>query len=297
MKFFDKYRQNALNKNLLAFYDGKISDIKILLENGADIHVTDAAGSNLLDLATNEKNIAFYLDQGLTFSNQTILNKTLRFCIESPETFSRLIALGANVNYRSANIAPVILIIDEIKNSNDVKILNILLENNVEVNTQGLVTGKTALHFCINAQNINLVKMLIDHGARTDIMNNDGETAVDLAKRLFKETNKGIYQDILTVLHTEDPSPKAEPEPVTTKETISFVHEEPELGLRITRIFNFVSGTCDIIVYNEKAKMQSNTLVSLSALEDTNLLTHAEAEFVKQGGVPKYSAKKHLDKF
>jgi hypothetical protein len=294
MKFLDKYRQNALNKKLIESYDGKISDIQILLDNGADIHVIDEAGNNLLDLATKERNIAFFLDQGLSFLNQTLLNKTLMFCIESPETFSRLIALGANVNFRTANIAPVILLIDEIKNSNDVKILNILLANNVEVNTQGLVTGKTALHFCIGAQNINLVKMLIDHGARTDIMNNDGETAVDLAKRLFRETNKSIYQDILTVLNTEDPLPKVEP--VTAKETISFVHEEPELGLRITKIFNFVSGTCDVIVYNEKAKMQSNTLVSLSALEDTNLLLHAEAEFVKQGGVPKYSLKKHLDK-
>jgi hypothetical protein len=37
-------------------------------------------------------------------------------------------------------------------------------------------------------------------------------------------------------------------------------------------------------------------VISFSAIEDTKHLADAEAEFIKQGGVPEYSMKKRLNK-
>jgi ankyrin repeat protein len=40
--------------------------------------------------------------------------------------------------------------------------------------------GMTALHAAVRSQNVNLVRFLLDHGARTDVLDASGRTPLDI---------------------------------------------------------------------------------------------------------------------
>jgi ankyrin repeat protein len=428
MNLIQKYKQNSLNKQLLAAAHKDISLIEYLLQKGADINIVDAKGNTLLDLANFEKNITFFLGHGLAFSNTDKLNQALLYCVDAPDTLSKLIAMGGDVNFIHGSFFPLAL---SYQNKDS---LALLLEANADVNKKDSY-GNTALHYAINKENIDVVRLLLKHHARSDIKDNQGETPVDLALRLeentnkacfvemlgaiilhenfvlpakgttyklarshckeswdsktlskliglganvnhwdpydgallhhathprsesnlivllkakanvdaqhpihnntalhlavlnensygirlllkyqanpdiknhagetpvdlalhlYQETKKKCYHEMLAYFNVDVPVPKTEVTAVRTD--ITFIDKKPELGLSITRIFNFSSGICDVIVYNEKTKIQSNVMTPFEQLEGTKLLTDAETEFRKQGGIPAYSFKKHLNK-
>lgn len=68
----------------------------------------------------------------------------------------------------------------------------LLLENGADVNLQGDI-GYTPLHYAVMARNTDLADLLLQHGARTDLSSEFGETAVSLAKeREFKLPRKPV---------------------------------------------------------------------------------------------------------
>jgi hypothetical protein len=257
MNAFDKYKQKNLNKKLLAAANQGLDTIQELLAKGADIHVRNAAGENLLDLIIEEKNITFFLEKGLTFSTQEYLDVALYYCIKNPETLSLLIDAGADVNSQDEE-------------------------------------GDTPLHIALFEADIEAVRLLLKHKARLDIRNDGEETPVDLAHRGYTETGESFYQDVIKLFDAE--LTRFRTGSITHKSELSFIHEKPELNLRITEIFNFKSGIYREIIYCKDTNTQSNTVISFSAIEDTKHLADAEAEFIKQGGVPEYSMKKRLNK-
>ena len=66
--------------------------------------------------------------------------------------------------------------------NNRIEILKMLLEKGVDVNTTIDNVNNTFLHFASLRGNIDMVKMLLDAGADVNAKNDDGETAIDLAK-------------------------------------------------------------------------------------------------------------------
>lgn len=398
MNPFKKYKQNMLNKTFLAACDDDLSVIQGLLDEGADINYKNAAGRHILDQTTLGKNINFFLDKGLTFSNNEGLHVAISRCIYSPETIAKLVTMGADINkiyistghtplhhavingnifsvntllkhharpdiknnseetsvdlafklYKQTNKAcyPEIItafILDEnfvlpskekthqlailcIETGNikaltrlmnkgaDIRVWNsisgslihhatkkgaedmlaLLLEANVDVNDKHPDEDNTAIHLAVINQNIDAIHLLLKYKARADIENNNGVTPVNLASRLYKATQRPCYKEMLTAFGAEIRT--SDTKPLTGKTEISFVHEKPKLGLHITEIFNFKSGTYREIVYAEKTNTQSNIMIPFEQLEGTKMLADAEVEFRKQGGVPVYSFKKHLNK-
>lgn len=284
------YKQKSLNKQLLDAANKEVPLLQDLLKKGADIHAVTPDGKNLLDLVWRDKNIQFYLDQGLSFSGQSRLNYALYHCVKNPKTLAQLIALGGDVN---SSYNDSFYPIHSALTSDTEASLLILLKNNVDVNNKNY-HGNTPLHIAIHLKNINAVHLLLKHHARPDIIDKDGNTPIDLARRLYQKTQEPSYQEMLNLLIV-DMTPAKEGT-IMDKEKISFIREEPELGLRFTQIFNFASGTYHEVVYCPETKCMSNTVVSLNTLKDTKLFAAAEAEFIKQGGVPDYSFKKRLDK-
>ncbi|MBO6509186.1 MAG: ankyrin repeat domain-containing protein [Roseibium sp.] len=68
----------------------------------------------------------------------------------------------------------------------DLYACRLLLENGADANLQGDI-GYTPLHYAVMAQNRDLVAILLQHGARTDLASEFGETALSLAReRKFK---------------------------------------------------------------------------------------------------------------
>lgn len=61
------------------------------------------------------------------------------------------------------------------------RVLKVFLELGFNANAQNL-SGFTPLHFCVYCGNLAAAELLLSHGARADIRDSNGMTALDLAK-------------------------------------------------------------------------------------------------------------------
>ena len=61
--------------------------------------------------------------------------------------------------------------------------MQLLVKNGLDVNARGGYNGYTALHDAVARAHIEVVKVLLAAGAKTDIAGHDGKTARDLAER------------------------------------------------------------------------------------------------------------------
>jgi len=64
---------------------------------------------------------------------------------------------------------------------NHIKAANILLSKGIQVNQQD-VTGNTALHYAVKSKNIEMIQKLIEYDADCNILNNDKESSMELAR-------------------------------------------------------------------------------------------------------------------
>jgi hypothetical protein len=292
MKLF-KSKQEKLDQALIkAVRDGmSLSTIKHLVDSGADITVTADTEKTLLDLTDNEVKITFFLNSGLGFSSPLQLDKALYYCIGNAETLAKLITLGADINYASHTWNPAVFFALEPRNEDS---LRLLLDHQAKVNVQKVEDSNTPLHDAIIRENVTAVRLLLEHGARSDIKNAERETAVFLAQSLHKKTDKFCFQEMLTAFNVETAPTRTQT--IFDANEISFIHVKPILGQRITETFNFKSGIYREVVYSMVTSTQSSSVLPFDTLQSTKLLADAEAEFIKQGGVPDYSLKKRLDK-
>lgn len=123
--------------------------VHYLLENGADVHLT---------------------------------NKKQRTCLHyvSRRTFSLL-------DYLMISILMPILLLGYFlmlqKRRQKVALMKEVLSNNVDVNAVDY-KGNTALHYVCQRKSPGLVPLLLDANCDVNIQNNDGETPLDIATRL-----------------------------------------------------------------------------------------------------------------
>ena len=64
--------------------------------------------------------------------------------------------------------------------------VELLLRYKANANQQETETGLTALHLCTESDRVEICRALLGRGARTDIADYNGETPLDLARRLRK---------------------------------------------------------------------------------------------------------------
>lgn len=75
------------------------------------------------------------------------------------------------------------------------QIVEFLLKAKINVNIQGKVYHRTALHYAVDRANLQSVKLLIEGGADTKIKDIAGKTALDIAQ------DKG-FSEIVKILTT-----------------------------------------------------------------------------------------------
>lgn len=292
MQKFKQGQQESLNHDLLEYCSNNYSVeyIRARIDKGADIHCTTSEGKRPIDITSSEEIITLLLEKGAGFSSPELLNKALYYCVHKAQTLEKLIALGANVNFVRSNTKPLAFYVTETKDKDS---LALLLKNNMDVNVKDHYNN-TPLHQAIRDKNVSAVQGLYHYGARLDVKNDDNETPLEIARRLYKDTHEHYYQKMLEAFHVDTAKP--ETSIITDDEKISFVHDEPSLGQNITETFNFKSGIYREVIYCEKTNTQSSSMTVFEQLEGSRLLLNAEAEFIKQGGVPEYSFRKQLDK-
>ncbi|XP_041818596.1 ankyrin repeat domain-containing protein 22 isoform X2 [Chelmon rostratus] len=131
---------------------GNLRVVQYLLENGADVHLT---------------------------------NKKQRTCLHyaSKRSFSLL-------DYLMIAILMPILLLGYFlmlqKQRQNVALMRVLLDS--DVNVDAVDYGNTALHYVCQKKSHRLVPLLLERNTNTDVQNNDGETPLDIATRLkFKK--------------------------------------------------------------------------------------------------------------
>ncbi len=131
---------------IVAAGDGNLSEVKRLLDNGAN---------------ANDKD-----ENGVT----AIINAVWK---GQNEVVKVLLEHGANINYKKCLWSAVV---------NDYsKVVKILLDNGANVNATNKESW-TALMFAVQRSHSEVAKLLLEYGANPDIKNKNGETAWDYAK-------------------------------------------------------------------------------------------------------------------
>ena len=131
--------------------NGNLSEVKRLLDNGADVNYENKHGLAVLDLAA--------------FNGYS-------------EVVKLLLDNGADVNYENKN-GNTALIAAVIFNQN--KVAKVLLDNGANVNYENK-NGTTALIVAVIFNKNKVAKVLLECGANPDIKNKDGKNTWDFAE-------------------------------------------------------------------------------------------------------------------
>jgi ankyrin repeat protein len=147
---------------MLAANSDKTEMVNYLLDRGAKIEAVDTVGNNSLLITSG----------GLQYDTVTaLLRKKANVNAFIPTT-------GANALMNAINQAR------EDREKDSLKMMNLLLDNNININFQG-IGGNTALMYAsgwgVVTKNPDRAELLLDRGARVNLQNRKGETALMMA--------------------------------------------------------------------------------------------------------------------
>ena len=144
-------------------YDGELAHVEVLIMKGAAVNSQDQKKRTSLILAASNGHLA-----------------VVEF----------LVSKGAEVNLKDSDNKTALMYASK-RSFNDVAAF--LLKNDAEVNVQSKKKGMTALMLAAGWDNVELVRMLLEHGAEPSLTNIFGKTA-----RVFaEEMNNSDVLDML----------------------------------------------------------------------------------------------------
>ena len=244
-------------------YAARLGHVKMLnrmISFGLDLSIRDNAGHSPLVAA--------------------VLNK------QTPAALA-LIEHGANVN---DHIDDYIYPLHYAAYNGNVDLAKALIKGGAELNPVITSNGYTPLHWAIYQKQIPLVELLAEAGARTDIPDKNGHTALQAAKdkgdHILKILEKGKQQQAQPAA-TEAPAPQGEHDERwvrTGANRVSHIGVYPEINRRLTEIFNFESRERTVITENLKTGAETvSTPESFNSIAEDALRKAVEA-YRKLGG-------------
>jgi len=86
------------------------------------------------------------------------------------------------------------------------EMLALFLKNGVDINARNeRAAGMTALHTTVMAGDVDRITLLLHHGARADVVNARGETALDLARLLSRRSPDDASRKAIVALLERSP--------------------------------------------------------------------------------------------
>jgi hypothetical protein len=143
--------------------------------------------------------------------------------------------------------------------------------------------GRTPLHWAVEKEMGSVVEFLVKEGARTDIADKAGRTAIDLARtrpHMLKLLQKSAAAPAPAALGAES----TEHWTLAGKNRVALHGAYPDLGRKITEIFNFESRERTVITENLKTGVETLSPPESFDRINEDALRRALAEFRKLGG-------------
>lgn len=203
IKTTDKHGRNALN---IAAYRNSADVIKYLVAEGLEVDAADDTGKTALLWAATRNNgsvksIQALLEAGASATavdengNNVILNVVSRDVTSSTkkgsvkEILETLVAAGADLNAVSAKGETILIKAAQFGHHLDT--LKYLVDNGQDVNAANSYKLTPLMYAAMKATNVEVLEYLLSQGADTSVVDDFGDTAIDLVKEneLLKGTN------------------------------------------------------------------------------------------------------------
>jgi ankyrin repeat protein len=184
----------------VASSNGHANIVEKLLDKGAEIDKEDKIGiTPIMDaVATGHLNIVqLLLNRGADINKQGICRPLFTAInVENLDMVDLLIKNGAKISFEpNPRITPIHHIAIYKKSDVGVKLLNVFIKYSVNINEQDIYND-TPLHIATMTNNYKIAEALIENGASFDIKNNNGKTALDIAKEeKYTEIEKLMDKD------------------------------------------------------------------------------------------------------
>jgi hypothetical protein len=192
-----------------------------------------------------------------------------------------LIANGANPDTHSSDyVYPLHLAAF----AGDLDVVNALVGAHADLNVIIRTNGRTALHWAVEKEMSAVIDVLIKAGARTDIADKNGRTAIDLAKgkpHVLKLLRPEAERAVPAAAPTGNDS---EGWSLAGRTRVAHHGTYPDIGRKITEIFNFESRERTVIAENLKTGAETLTAPESFDTIAEDALRKAFAEFKRLGG-------------
>lgn len=238
--------------------NGNTAMISLLLQNGADPEIPDMHGLTPLMAATQNG------------KSQAAL---------------ALVTGGARPDTHNAEyVYPLHLAAF----SGDLDLVKALVAAQADLDVTILTNGRTPLHWAVDKDHGRVIEFLLEKGARTDIADKTGKTPAKLACAKGLTHLAKLFQPKTSPPPAVDPAapPSAAEEAwiMAGKGRIAHAGTYPEIGRKLTEVFNFESR--ERIVIAENLKTGAETLTPPESFDTVNedALRRALAEFRRLGG-------------
>ncbi|TAL29616.1 MAG: ankyrin repeat domain-containing protein [Spirochaetes bacterium] len=170
------FRGKGLTPLMLASNHGYLGIAQYLLENKADVNMR---------VSPNGKTALIYACEN---GRADIAEELLK---HGADTSARITGDGTTGSeLYSEGMTALMLAVNDGKS----KIVELLIGHKADLNVRRKYDGMTALMLAVGQGNPGLVKLLVDNGADMNIKNNDGETALGLAKKQKRKEIERILE-------------------------------------------------------------------------------------------------------
>ena len=196
------------------------------------------------------------------------------------EISALLLEHGANPNGVSTNNYTSLM---SAAGNGDLKMVKLLVAGGANLNDQG-DDGRSALHHAAYWGRGKVIEYLMAQGADVTLRDGHMNTAADLAA---KRDHPGITALLRGDLGEKEPA-AAHESPTGWKKTapheIALVSDKPQIGYRITEIFNFRAAHYTHIAANLTTGAESQSQRSFDTFGDIAVLREAMQELLTRGG-------------